>query len=46
LRSSNLVTSIYSTPIANQYEVLVLASDAEKAKEILTPFLEGESQDE
>ena len=40
LRSANLITSVYASPIANQYEVLVLASDAEKAKEILTPFLE------
>ena len=35
LRSINLVTSIYTSPITNQYEVLVLASDAEKAREIL-----------
>ena len=40
LRSANLITSVFASPIANQYEVLVLASDAEKAKEILTPFLE------
>jgi len=46
LRSANLITSVYALPIANQYEVLVLASDAEKAKEILTPFLEDEKQDE
>ena len=46
LRSANLVTSIYTSPITNQFEVLVLASDAAKAKEILTPFLEVENRDE
>jgi hypothetical protein len=46
LKSANLVTSVYASPIANQYEVLVLASEAEKAREILTPFLEGKNQDE
>ncbi len=46
LRSTNLVTSIYTSPITNQFEVLVLASDAVKAKEILTPFLDGTNSDE
>ena len=42
LRSINLVTSMYTSPITLQYEVLVLASDAEKAREVLTPFVEEE----
>jgi hypothetical protein len=40
LKSVNLVTSMYTSPITLEYEILVLASDAEKAKEILTPFIE------
>ena len=45
-RSINIETSLYTSPFINQYEVLVLASDAEKAREILTPFLEEENQTE
>jgi len=45
LRSINLVTSIYTSPFFMQYEVLVLDSDAEKAREVLTPFIEEEDQD-
>ncbi len=40
LKSINLVTSFYTSPITEQFEVLVLASDAKKAREVLTPFLE------
>ena len=40
LKSINLVASMYTSPITLQYEILVLASDAQKAKEILTPFME------
>jgi hypothetical protein len=42
LKSVNLVTSMYTSPITLQYQVLVLASDAERAKEVLTPFLGDE----
>jgi hypothetical protein len=43
MKSINLVASMYTSPITLQYEILVLASDAEKAREILTPFIEDES---
>jgi hypothetical protein len=46
LRSKNLVSSMYTSPITLQYEVLVLASDAEKAKELLTPFINEEPNEE
>jgi hypothetical protein len=45
LKSINLVTSMYTSPYTLQFEVMVLASDAEKAKDILTPFLEEENQE-
>ncbi len=46
LKSINLVTSLYTSPFTLQYEVQVLASDAEKAREILTPFIEEENQNQ
>lgn len=46
LKSINLVASMYTSPYTLQFEVLVLASDAEKARETLTPFLEEENQEE
>ena len=42
LKSINLVASLYTSPITLQYEILVLSSDAEKAREILTPFINEE----
>ena len=42
LQSLNLVESMYASPITLRYAVLVLASEAEKAREILTPFWEEE----
>ncbi len=46
LRSVNLVASMYTSPITLQYEVLVLSSEAKKATDILTPFIEEENQSE
>jgi len=45
LKSINLVTSMYTSPITLQFEVLVLASEAKKAGEILAPFIEGAGED-
>jgi hypothetical protein len=41
LKSINLVASMYTAPITMQVEVMVKPEDAEKAREILTPFLEN-----
>jgi hypothetical protein len=43
LKSINLVTSLYVSPANIQYEIHVLESDADKAREILTPFLEEDA---
>jgi len=42
LKSINLMTSIYVSPANLQREIYVLASEAEKAREVLAPFLEEE----
>lgn len=46
LKSINLVTSMYTSPITLQFEVMVLASEAEKAREVLAPFMDEENQDD
>lgn len=43
LKSVNLATSLYVSMSMLQYEIYVLAEDEEKAREILTPFFEGEN---
>ncbi len=41
LKSANLRAAMYVLPYNLSYEIYVLASEAEKAKTILAPFLEG-----
>jgi hypothetical protein len=41
LKSINLVASMYTAPITLQYQVMVMPREAEKAREILIPFLEN-----
>ena len=40
LKGMGLQASMYASPLAVPYEIYVLKSEAEKAKEILEPFLE------
>ncbi len=46
LKSINLVTSMYTAPITLQYQVMVMPVNAEKARELLAPFLENPDQEE
>jgi hypothetical protein len=41
LKSINLVASMYTAPITLQYQVMVMPRDAEKARDVLAPFLEN-----
>ncbi len=41
LKNSDLRAAMYSLPFNQQCEIYVLASGAEKAKEIIAPFLNG-----
>ncbi len=40
LKGMGLQASMYASPLAVNYEIYVLESEADKAKEILEPFLE------
>jgi hypothetical protein len=46
LQGINLVESMYTAPITLRYRVMVLSSDADKAREVLTPFIEAEESSE
>jgi hypothetical protein len=40
-KSINLVASMYTAPITLQYQIMVMPLNAEKARELLAPFLEN-----
>jgi hypothetical protein len=41
LKGGNLGAAMYIPPLQLQHKIYVLASEAQKAKEIISPFLEG-----
>ncbi len=46
LKSVNLVASLYVSLSMTQYEIYVLPEEADKAREILKPFIEAEENQE